>query len=57
MLEAIPEWRGRIHEAADLSPQWAVLLEHWDELEALYREEEPSGIAPRCYARMKELIG
>jgi hypothetical protein len=37
------------------SPQWAALVEHWDELAALLREEHPNGTAPKTYARMKEL--
>jgi hypothetical protein len=35
---------------------WGELLDHWDELTALYLEELPQGCAPKCYARMKELI-
>lgn len=35
---------------------WGALLDHWDEIEALYNEEIASGKAPKCYARMKEVI-
>lgn len=38
------------------SPEWAALAGAWSELTALYIEERPSGMAPRLYARMRELI-
>ena len=38
------------------SDVWGALLDHWDELVALHQEEAPAGRAPKCYARMKELI-
>lgn len=55
LLQAIPEWRSRLPELAQLSPQWAALVANWDRIEALYLEERPSGRAARCYAAMKEL--
>lgn len=56
LLDRIPEWKPRIGEMAAVSMQWAALVSVWDELEALYRKEEPTGRAPRCYARMRELL-
>lgn len=41
---------------AVLSNEWEVLAAHWDELEALYREELPTGRAPKLYDRMQELL-
>lgn len=38
------------------SPEWAALVDHWEELAELLREEHPSGWAPKTYARMKELV-
>ena len=35
---------------------WRALVKNWDKLEAVYREEFPSGHAPKCYAMMSELI-
>lgn len=55
-LETLPEIRPHLSEAVAISPVWKALVEHWDELEALYREEAPTRRAPRCYARMRELI-
>lgn len=56
LLEACPELRDRLPRMADDGPEWAALVEHWDELEALWREESPSGTAPKLFERMKELL-
>lgn len=56
LLEKFPEWRERLHEVKEQSPQWSVLIDHWDELETLYLEEKPAGKAPKLYKRMKELL-
>lgn len=55
-LDAVPEARSRLADMAACGPVWAALIGAWDELEAIYREELPSGKAPRCAARMEELI-
>lgn len=57
LLKAVPEARLRLGEMADSGPAWASLVANWDELERLYAEEAPSGMAPKLYARMKELLG
>jgi hypothetical protein len=57
LLEAVPEWRARLHEVAAKHPKWAKLVEAWPELTALYLEETPTGEAPRLYQRMGELEG
>lgn len=36
LLEAVPEFKKRIGEMAQRSPQWAVLVKHWDELTEIY---------------------
>lgn len=56
LLEAVPELRPHVPHMAEVSPVWAALVGRWDELEVLYREEAPSGKAPRCYALMRSLI-
>lgn len=56
LLEAFPQWRGRLPEVAAKHPEWTGLVAAWDELTALYIEELPTGRAPRCYARMREVI-
>jgi hypothetical protein len=55
LLEAAPALREHLPLMADVSPEWACLVGAWDELEALYREERPSGKAPRLFERMKAL--
>ena len=57
LLDACPELRERLPEMADTGPEWAALVAHWDELEALLREEAPTGQGPRLWARMQELLG
>jgi hypothetical protein len=57
LLDRIPEWRARLGEMAAASPQWSALVGVWAELEGLYREEEPTGNAPRCFRRMREVLG
>jgi len=56
LLNACPELRERLPEMADTGPEWAALVANWDELEALFREEAPTGSCPRLYARMRELL-
>jgi hypothetical protein len=40
----------------DRSPEWRVLVDHWDELKQLLAEEHPNGWAPKLYARMTTLF-
>lgn len=56
LLGAVPELRPHLESMASLSPAWASLAGHWEELEALHREETPAGKAPRLYRRMRDLI-
>lgn len=56
LLEAVPELKGHMASMASVSTTWARLAGCWEELEALYREESPTGKAPRLYRRMRDLI-
>ena len=56
LLDMVPEWRDRLPEMAAVSSEWAALVPIWDRIEALYREERPTGYAPRCYAAMREAL-
>lgn len=56
LLKLMPTWRGRLREVSTKYKKWSGLVEHWDELTALYEEELPAGMAPKLYARIKELI-
>lgn len=62
LIEASPEVAGRFGEMATASPEWAALVPVWGELVGLLDEEAPEwrektwGSAPRCYARMREVL-
>lgn len=56
LLVLFPEWRARLPEVVARYPAWSGLVEHWDELTALFLEEAPSGKCPKLYKRMQELI-
>lgn len=56
LMQLIPEFRTNLWMMRGVSPQWTALIDHWEELEALYEEELPFDRAPKLYARMKELI-
>lgn len=58
LLTVMPSWRERLPEVAAKYPEWKPLVEAWDELTALYEEEikNTSGMAPKLYARMEELL-
>lgn len=65
LLDAVPLARVSLPLMRDVSPQWAALVDHWDELTNLLTEEIPDilhaarangGRAPRTYARMQDLL-
>lgn len=51
LLALIPEWKPRLAEMKTVGPEWAALVDHWDELHALYLK----GYAPTT-KRMKEIL-
>lgn len=64
LLKAVPLARVGLPAMRAVSSEWAALIDHWDELEALALEEVPDflegarangGKAPRLYERMREL--
>jgi hypothetical protein len=55
LLEACPELRPNLDRLKDSGPVWKAFVEHWDELESLYREESPTGSAPMTYSLMQQL--
>ena len=61
LLELIPEWKERMGEMSVLSPAWAALVAHWDELARLMELEvgidwSKGKSAPVTYARMREIL-
>lgn len=55
LVDALPEVREAFPMIRGLSPQWEAVIDNWDELTQLLKEELPSGRAPKTYERMKEL--
>lgn len=51
LLDAVPEYRARLAEAKALGPEWAALVDHWPELEAMYRAKDK-----KLYDRMKAIL-
>jgi len=39
LLDAAPELRNHLSRMKTLSPTWAVLVDHWEEIEAFYKNE------------------
>lgn len=56
LLELMPEYKPKMKAMRIVSPEWRTLIDHWEELSALYYEELPSSKAPKCYDRMRELL-
>lgn len=58
LLDAVPELRAKLPRLSDVKHGrvWNAIYENWDAIERLYREEYPSGNAPKCYALMSEII-
>jgi hypothetical protein len=50
LLEEIPEYKTRIDEMKPVSPEWEVLVNHWNELSEMHRRKGD------MYKRMKELF-
>jgi len=51
LLDAVPEFRARLGEMAAVGPEWAALVTHWDELDAMYRKDDK-----KLYDRMKQIL-
>ena len=52
LLALIPEWRARLDEMRSVGPEWAALVDHWDELDALFRTDGRA----ITYKRMRQLL-
>lgn len=52
LLRRVPEWREMMPAARALSPEWAALVNIWDDLERLYLY----GDYESCYARMEQAL-
>lgn len=56
LLAAVPEFAARIDEMAQVSPQWARLVERWDEVCALMDAEAGTGTTRKTYALIQSLL-
>ena len=56
LLQAFPEWWGRLGEVVERYPEWKRLVDQWGHLTALWDEESPSGECPRLYDAMKDCL-
>jgi hypothetical protein len=56
LLNLVPEYRQRLPEMKEASPQWAKLIEKWDVLEAMFLAEAPTLRAPTTYHLMRDLL-
>lgn len=61
LLRHVPELREHLAIMRPVSEYWAVLVDHWDELEAILNKELQHGKADKSlsgttYRRMKELF-
>lgn len=50
LLDLIPEWKPRMGEMRTVSPQWAALVDHWDELDRMHAN------GSKVYDRMQEIL-
>lgn len=60
LLDAVPAARDRLHLLRGVSPEWAGLVDRWDELESTFLEEAglgwtKAGRAPRTARMMEEI--
>ena len=55
LLALAPQWKARLGEVATKYPAWSMIVANWDTLEALYREELPTGAAPKLFAELRKL--
>lgn len=51
LLKAVPEYRARLSEMKAVGPEWAALVDAWDELEAMHARDDKG-----LYARMKAIL-
>jgi hypothetical protein len=63
LLQLNPSYRKRLPEMAQVSGEWGLLVEHWEELEAIYsdtRQGEDAAVVDaynRLYRLLRSIIG
>lgn len=61
LLEVVPLLRPLLPKMAEVSPQWATLIAHWDAIENQFLEEAglnwvKAKSAPKTYALMRQIL-
>ena len=56
LLDAVPTLRPLLPYMAEVSAEWAALVDHWDELEATLRREMRRRICPDTYTLMRSVL-
>jgi len=61
LLEAVPAFAAELHRMAEVSEEWAALVERWDKICATMDREVPEwrerrGSAPETYAIMRAAV-
>lgn len=54
-LQAVPSARLRLSELKNSGAVWSAYVDRWDEMEALWLEESPSGKAPKLFKLMWDI--
>lgn len=54
-LRAVPHARANLHKLKDAGPVWSAYVDNWKEMEHLWEEESPQGMAPKLYSLMQKL--
>lgn len=55
LLEMVPEWRGELDKMRTVSPVWNNLVDNWDKLTEMLKEQMATGKANGMYELMKSL--
>lgn len=50
LLAMVPEFRGRMERMKECGPEWSDLVDHWDELTAMYEAKDEG-----MYKRVQQL--
>lgn len=59
LLDAVPWFKNNMHLMRDASEEWAMLVDHWEEIANLIKldlKETAGKRCPKAYKRMKELF-
>ena len=57
LLQLIPEWRPHLNEVAEKHPHWKLMVEHWGELESLFKDALNDKSVPNPFWKFNRLLG